>query len=111
MTTTRNVRRQLQGVVVNASSDKTITVQVTRTYKHPKYGKFLRRRKKYLAHDPQNQAGEGDFVSIAAIRPMSKRKRWLFTEVVEKADTVRVASPEVSEIANVEVEAAEGGDA
>ncbi len=81
MTTTRNVRRQLQGVVVNASSDKTITVQVTRTYKHPKYGKFLRRRKKYLAHDPQNQAAEGDYVSIAAIRPMSKRKRW---QVVEK---------------------------
>lgn len=115
MTATRNARRQIQGVVVNASSDKTITVEVSRTYKHAKYGKYVRQQKKYMAHDPKNEAERGDTVALAAVRPLSKRKRWALVSVVEKADAVRVASPEVSDVSNVEVEEAHdearGGDA
>ncbi len=78
----RNSRRQLQGIVTSTKMDKTITVRVERTYKHPKYGKFVRSHTKVLAHDAENKAVAGDVVEIDSTRPLSKRKRWRLTSVV-----------------------------
>ena len=81
-TTTRKTRRTLQGIVASTKCDKTITVSVEQRYKHPKYGMYLRRNKKYMAHDEENAAKPGDTVEICAARPMSKRKRWRLVRVV-----------------------------
>lgn len=75
-------RRILQGVVVSDKTDKTITVVVERRFMHPVYKKFIRRTKKYAAHDEANQFKVGDVVRIRECRPISKTKSW---EVV--ADT------------------------
>jgi len=85
MTEGRNARRVLQGIVDSAKGDKTITLFVERTYKHAKYGKYLRKRKKYMAHDEKNEAGVGDTVEVASTRPLSKLKRWRLVRIVEKA--------------------------
>ncbi len=69
-------RRILQGVVVSDKMDKTVTVQVERRFKHPLYKKFIRRSKKYAAHDETNAIKVGDVVKIQECRPMSKRKKW-----------------------------------
>ena len=69
-------RRVMQGVVVSDKMDKTVVVNVERRFKHPLCKKFIRRTKKYLAHDETNQCKEGDVVSIRENKPMSKRKRW-----------------------------------
>ena len=69
-------KRLLQGKVVSAKNDKTIVVEVTRTFRHPLYQKVLRRRKKYHAHDEQNKFKEGEKVSIIESKPISKKKRW-----------------------------------
>ena len=73
MTATRNTRRTVNGFVSSTKMDKTITVLVERQFKHPKYGKYVRRKKKYHAHDESNQAGVGDFVELTASRPLSNR--------------------------------------
>ena len=78
----RGKRRTLQGTVESDKMDKTISVIVTRTFKHPKYGKYIRRRSKYFAHDEQNLAKQGDTVQIVESRPMSRLKRWRLLEVV-----------------------------
>ena len=76
-------RRILQGVVVSDKTDKTITVVVERRFMHPVYKKFIRRTKKYAAHDEGNLFKVGDAVSIIECRPISKRKRWtVVTEAV-----------------------------
>ena len=85
MSETRNARRVLQGTVTSSKGIKTISVSVERTYKHPKYGKYVRKRKKYLAHDENDQAGVGDTVEIVSTRPLSKLKRWRLVRIVEKA--------------------------
>jgi small subunit ribosomal protein S17 len=85
MTETRNTRRTLQGVVTSTKGSKTLTVLVTRTFKHPKYGKYMRRQKKYHAHDELEQAGDGDLVEIAATRPISKLKCWRLVKILEAA--------------------------
>ena len=69
-------RRVLQGVVVSDANDKTIVVEVERRIKHPLYKKFIRRSKKYAAHDETNAIKVGDVVKIQECRPMSKRKKW-----------------------------------
>ena len=69
-------KRILQGVVVSDKMDKTVTVQVERRFKHPLYKKFIRRSKKYAAHDETNASKVGDLVRIRECRPMSKRKKW-----------------------------------
>ena len=69
-------RRILQGVVVSDKMDKTVTVQVERRVMHPMYKKFIRRVKKYAAHDASNLQKIGDKGSIRECRPMSKNKRW-----------------------------------
>lgn len=92
--TTRNSRRVLQGTVVSTKMAQTIVVEVERTYRHPKYGKFLRKKKKYMAHDGAEVANLGDTVSLAGTRPLSKRKRWRLLEIVEKADLPQLSSVE-----------------
>ncbi|MBT3359653.1 MAG: 30S ribosomal protein S17 [Rhodospirillales bacterium] len=69
-------RRVLQGVVVSDKMDKTIVVKVERRLMHPLYKKFIRRSKKYAAHDEGNISKVGDVVEIRECRPLSKRKRW-----------------------------------
>jgi small subunit ribosomal protein S17 len=75
----------LIGTVTSAKNQKTITVEVERTFKHAKYGKYVRRRKRYLAHDEQADARPGDQVVIVSTRPMSKRKRWRLEKVLERS--------------------------
>ncbi len=78
-------RRVLTGVVVSDKADKTIVVMVETLVKHPLYKKYIRRRKKFMAHDPQNDCGMGDTVSIIEHRPLSARKRWHLVKIMEKA--------------------------
>jgi len=84
-TAARNLRATLIGRVTSDKMAKTITVKVERTFKHPKYGKYVRRDKRYHAHDEGEVAGIGDLVEIAATRPLSKLKRWRLVRVVEAA--------------------------
>ncbi len=82
----RTTRRKVRvGVVVSDKMDKTITVLVTRRMKHPKYGKFITRHKKYMAHDERNEAHVGDTVRIMETRPLSRHKRWRLVEIIERA--------------------------
>ena len=76
-----------RAVVVSKSGDKSIVVQIDYRMKHPKYGKYLRRRTKLAVHDPQNQAGVGDIVEISECRPISKTKSWRLINVVQRAIT------------------------
>ena len=69
-------RRVLQGIVVSDGMDKSVVVRVERRIKHPLYKKYIRRSKKYMAHDEDNNVKVGDRVSIRETRPLSKRKCW-----------------------------------
>ena len=69
-------KRIMQGVVVSDKMDKTIVVKIERKIKHPLYKKYIRRTKKYAAHDETNVAKIGDIVRIQECRPLSKRKHW-----------------------------------
>ena len=73
------------GVVASATGDKTRRVEIQRRVKHPTYGKYIRRQKKYMVHDPQNACQTGDRVRIIESRPISKRKRWQVIEVIESS--------------------------
>jgi len=77
--------RTLTGQVVSNKMDKTISVSIVRTVRHPTYGKYVRRTTKLLAHDENNEAREGDTVSIASCRPLSRHKSWRLVAIVERA--------------------------
>ncbi len=77
--------RTLTGVVVSDVNDKTIIVRVETLVKHPLFKKYIRRHKKFAAHDPHNEGKVGDKVSIIEFRPMSRNKRWHLVSVLEKA--------------------------
>ena len=81
----RNLRKERIGVVVSNKMDKSIVVMVERKVKHPKYGKFVKKSTKFMAHDEKNEAGIGDTVRIMETRPLSKNKCWRLVEIVEKA--------------------------
>ncbi|MCC6279751.1 MAG: 30S ribosomal protein S17 [Saprospiraceae bacterium] len=81
----RNLRKQKSGVVVSNKMDKTIAVQVERRLMHPIYGKFVKRSKKFFAHDEENTCKIGDKVRIMETRPLSKKKRWRLVEILERA--------------------------
>ncbi len=81
----RGVRKRRIGVVTSAKMDKTAVVTVERSLRHPKYGRIVKRTKKYYAHDEANEAREGDRVVIVEVRPLSKLKRWRVAEIVERA--------------------------
>ena len=83
--TSRNLRKERIGVVTSNKMDKTITVAVERKVKHPIYGKFVKRSKKFHAHDEANACGVGDLVRIVESRPLSATKRWRLVEIIEKA--------------------------
>jgi small subunit ribosomal protein S17 len=80
----RKHRKERIGKVISNKSDKTITVLVERKVQHPLYGKFIRRSKKFMAHDENNICAMGDRVKITETRPLSKKKRWRLMEVLEK---------------------------
>ena len=77
--------RTLTGRVVSNKMQKTIAVEIERLIRHPTYGKYIRRTTKLLAHDENGTSREGDLVTIAPCRPMSRRKSWRLLEVVQKA--------------------------
>ena len=84
-TEARGYRKTREGYVVSDKMDKTVVVAVEDRVKHPKYGKVLRRTKKYKAHDEQNQCGVGDRVLLMETRPLSATKRWRVAEILERA--------------------------
>ena len=81
----RNLRKERIGVVVSNKMDKSIVILVERKVKHPKYGKFVKRSTKFMAHDEKNEANIGDTVRIMETRPLSKNKCWRMVEIVERA--------------------------
>jgi len=81
----RSARKIREGLVVSDKMDKTIVVSIEERFKHPLYGKVLRRNIKLKAHDEANEAGIGDRVLLSETRPLSATKRWRLVEVLEKA--------------------------
>jgi len=82
----RGLRKSQDGIVVSSKMNKTVVVSVVRQVKHSAYGKYVRRTKKFYAHDESNQCGVGDRVRIVETRPMSKLKRWKLESVLRKAE-------------------------
>ncbi|MFH1160546.1 MAG: 30S ribosomal protein S17 [bacterium] len=81
---TRKLRKEKIGVVVSNSMEKSIVVEVERKVKHPKYGKFVKKSSRFMAHDEKNECSEGDKVQIAETRSLSKNKCWRLVEIIEK---------------------------
>jgi small subunit ribosomal protein S17 len=94
---TRPLLRTIEGVVASDKGDKTIKVVVEYQAKHPKYGKYLKRRTTLHAHDEKNDAKEGDTVEIAECRPLSKTKHHRLLRIVQRAPekAVQVSAEEV----------------
>lgn len=84
MSDTKIIKSKI-GIVVSDKMDKSIAVSVERVKKHPMYGKFITRSRKIIAHDETNDAREGDKVRIEETRPISKRKKWKLTHIIERA--------------------------
>ena len=80
--------KTVTGTVTSSKMDKTISVCVERTVKHPLYGKYIRRSTKVMAHDEVNECSEGDVVIIESSRPLSKNKSWRLQKIITKAQTV-----------------------
>jgi len=85
MNVERKLRKTLIGLVSSDKMEKTITVSVERKVKHPMYGKYIKKTKKFVAHDEKNECNEGDTVKIMETRPLSKRKTWRLIEIIERA--------------------------
>ena len=81
---TRNLRKERTGVVTSNKMDKSITVAIKWKEKHPIYGKFVSKTKKYHAHDENNECNIGDTVKIMETRPLSKTKRWRLVQIIER---------------------------
>ncbi len=81
----RNHRKERIGIVASNKMDKTITVAIHWKEKHPIYGKFVNKTKKFYAHDEKNECGIGDRVRIMETRPLSRHKRWRLIEILERA--------------------------
>ncbi|MBQ0137324.1 MAG: 30S ribosomal protein S17 [Bacteroidales bacterium] len=81
----RNLRKERQGIVTSNKMDKTIVVAVKWKEKHPIYGKFVNKTRKFHVHDEKNEAGIGDIVRIMETRPLSKTVRWRLTQIIERA--------------------------
>jgi len=82
---TRNLRKERMGVVTSNKMNKSITVAIKWKEKHPIYGKFVNKTKKYHAHDEKNECNIGDTVKIMETRPLSKTKRWRLVQIIERA--------------------------
>ncbi len=81
----RSMQKTLDGVVVSDKMSKTVVVAITQQVKHPLYKKYIRRTRKYFAHDERNECGVGDSVRIIESRPLSKKKRWRVQQIIRKA--------------------------
>jgi len=81
----RKPRKMLVGRVVSSKMDKTVTISVVRSIRHPLYKKTIKKTSKIWAHDAENQCHEGDRVRVMSTRPLSKLKRWRVVEILEKA--------------------------
>ena len=79
------IKKEIIGLVTSNKMEKSITVSVERKLRHPIYGKFVKKTKKFMAHDETNECKEGDLVKITESRPLSSKKRWRLVEVIEKA--------------------------
>ncbi len=81
----KSFKKVMQGKVVSNKGDKSIVVMVERQVQHPLYKKYYKQSKKYMSHDEMNECSIGDVVKIKESRPLSKRKRWVLIDIVEKA--------------------------
>jgi small subunit ribosomal protein S17 len=81
----RNLRKERVGVLTSDKMQKSIVVKVERKVKHPKYGKFVKKTTKFVAHDENNDCNIGDTVKIMETRPLSKNKNWRLVEIIERA--------------------------
>ena len=81
----RNLRKERIGIVTSDKMDKSVVVAVERKVKHPKYGKFVKKTSKFVAHDEKNDCNIGDTVKIMESRPLSKLKNWRLVEILERA--------------------------
>ena len=82
---TRNIRKERIGVVTSNGMEKSIVVSEVKRVKHPMYGKFVLKTKKYMVHDEENNCNIGDTVKIMETRPISKSKCWRMVEIIERA--------------------------
>jgi small subunit ribosomal protein S17 len=82
---TRTRRKERIGVVTSNKMEKSIVIKVLRRVKHPKYGKFVKKSSKFMAHDQNNDCNIGDTVRIMETRPLSKNKCWRLVEIIERA--------------------------
>ncbi len=80
----RNLRKERIGIVLSNKMEKSIVVAVKRKEKHPKYGKFINKTSKFVAHDEKNICDIGDVVKIMETRPLSKNKNWRLVDIIEK---------------------------
>jgi small subunit ribosomal protein S17 len=85
-TKSRGIEKSLIGHVTSNKMEKSVVVSIVSYKKHAAYGKYIRRTKKYMAHDEKRECGIGDRVKIVECRPLSKNKRWRVQKVVEKAE-------------------------
>lgn len=114
---TDNRRKVLkQGTVTSDKMDKTITIRADRMVKHPRYGKYIKRKTTFHAHDENNEARAGDFVEVEFARPLSKTKRWRLVRVMKAApaplgEINDVAAADVAAAASSPADTANGGDA
>ena len=82
---TRSLRKERIGIISSDKMEKSVVVAEVKKVKHPVYGKFVLKTKKYVAHDEKNDCNEGDTVRIMETRPMSKTKKWRIVEIIERA--------------------------
>ena len=82
----RSRRKTFVGRVASNRMDKTVTVVIERRFRHPLYGKFIKKSSKFMAHDEENACHIGDVVKIMETRPLSRNKRWRLVEIVKKAE-------------------------
>ena len=78
-------KKQLTGEILSNLMDKTVIVKVERRFPHPRYNKYIKKTKKYYAHDPLNKCKNGDVVMIEESKPISKSKRWIVKKTIKKA--------------------------
>ena len=83
-----NSRKQLIGEVISNAMEKTVVVKVERRFPHPRYNKFVKKSKKYYAHDSDNKCINGDLIVIEESRPISKSKRWVVKEITKKSERI-----------------------
>jgi len=79
------IKKERVGVVTSNLMDKSIVITVERKVKHPKYGKFIKKSSKFVAHDEKNDCNIGDTVRVRECRPLSKTKNWRLVEIIERA--------------------------